>query len=309
MVSGCIVDICGLPVSLQAEDILRGKLLATVTVPASNQRPARIAITFSRQAPSRPTGPPQESYEQLDVWRKGEVLKLSHRNYGTVATNSAIRIGGEGDNMGGAFSYFLPFALTHTLALHDRMILHGGCIRLAPTQAILILGKSGSGKSTAVAGALNAGWEATSDDLVGLRKIDERIMASGISKPLAIPADIATSSGRTGKLIPGDVRHRFVVDNHSWAQGSYRLVGCVVVAHGTSDETELFRIKGWELFEHIVGAFASATDPALVKRLWPLIVDSCRLPAWELRHASDPSARLSGAAECFATIGLALKNA
>src|SRR5207245_2287338 len=96
-----------------------------------------------------------------------------------------------------------PYVVTHLLALHDLFVLHAGAIQ-QDDRAVLVLGGTGTGKSTIVASAASAGWRALADDLVIVRIGSHGPEVTGIPKPLSVPDDVIDATGLSAQPLAKD---------------------------------------------------------------------------------------------------------
>src|SRR5207248_3699199 len=176
--AGCTVDIADVTVRLWCADRLTADALAAAlgTAPVRPGRgpgtgpgpgPGRLSVTFDHVVPALPDEPPDESYGRtLDVWRKGEELYLAH------GADLAAAVRPDEACFGGSPSpvlrHMLPLALGHMLGFRDRFVVHAGVIARRG-QAALVVGESGTGKSTVGIAAHHAGKDDRGDDTAILR--------------------------------------------------------------------------------------------------------------------------------------------
>src|SRR5438045_3766425 len=150
--AGCTVDIADVSVRLWGADRRRAEALATALGPApATPDPPQLTVTFGEAAPTLPDDPPDESYGRaLAVWRRGESLFLAHGDDLTAAVRpSEAQFGGRPSAV---LRHLLPLALGHALGFRDRFLVHAGVIA-RQRRAALIVGESGTGKSTVVIAA------------------------------------------------------------------------------------------------------------------------------------------------------------
>jgi hypothetical protein len=270
IVSGRIVDIAGFGVLLQASDLRRGRAMGALLHDLdSHPGPAKLKISFSSATNDPPLRPYDECYDELKVWREGELLLL---NYGGGINSRidalGIQITGEGAALERAFHYIFTFGIAHLLGLHGRFLLHGGAIQ-REGRAMLLLGETGSGKSTLVLAALRNGWLALGDDLSVIRETADGLEVTGIAKRFAIPHDLEGSPSN-GRPIPGDPRRRLVLVSHRWERGWYPVRATVSVAHSSLPHGELRTLMGSEILEASMGSFSAAREPILARKIFPL---------------------------------------
>lgn len=295
-VSGCIVDMAGLPVLLRATTPSEGDALAALLgwLP-SHDGPAQLEIVVEPEPPITPTGTPQERYGDVTVWRDGPKLAVGHPSGAVARMDGRMAVvGGGGSELRRAFRQLFPFVATHLLAGHDRFVVHAGVVA-TDGAALGVLGVTGAGKSTLVLAALLSagGWTALGDDLAVVRAAPAGVEITAIRRPFSFPADVGATMADASPL-PGDPRERWELPADS-AEGWLALGGLVRVAHASGTAGHLRPWAPTAVLRTMVGAFASAPDPAPLRRWLPLAGAMSRLPAWELLHGTDPSTRLAEA--------------
>src|SRR5207253_1531602 len=96
--------------------------------PAHPERP-RVVISYLRRRPGLPRRRPDHTYDDLRVWHCGDDLVVQDASdIRARVTAIAAWIGGEEDDLDGAFQRLFHFAITHLLAHQDCFVLHGACV-------------------------------------------------------------------------------------------------------------------------------------------------------------------------------------
>jgi hypothetical protein len=296
LVSGCILDVGGVPIRFRASDLSRAEAMAVVIGALPHHHgPACIDISFTDNAPSTPSDPPNETYDRLQLWRGGEALNLSYDgSIAAVATSSALLLGGTEGDLGEAWRYIFHYALPHVLGLHDLFVLHAGALRLGD-DAMIVFGESGAGKSTLVLAALDAGWGALSDDLVVVRLAGAEPEAAGIGKPLRVPSDVLADDPRQPRVRARDARQRWIVADHAWDRGWFPIRSSISVAHGYGSGAELEVLPSPETMKLLLGSFLALPEPVLARRALPVLAAIARRGSFQLRHSAQAEARLKEA--------------
>lgn len=261
--------------------------------------PPRFEIRVEPAGVWRPPDAEPERYGEMEVWREREALLVHHPSgaFARVAVGVAV-ISARGPATVRAFRQLFPFIVTHLLAPGGRFVVHAGVVAI-DGKAVLLLGVTGAGKSTLVHAARLDGWAALGDDLAVVRARDGEVEGRAIARPLNVPAEVGMASGAS--LLAGDPRGRWelpVAVSSDWL-----LIGAVVhVVHGSDRESDLGSWEATAVLRTLVGAFASAPEVESLQRWLPVAAALSRLPAWELRHGTDPSTRLAGAARSLAAV-------
>ena len=172
--------------------------------------PSDLPVVFAARALPRPSREPDVVGDDVVVWSDGETVLAEHAS-GVRGWADAIRaeIGGEQSrvDLGFAFHRLFPILVTHLLGWRSRFVLHAGAL-VRDGSARLVLGGSGTGKSTLALAGGRDGWTMLADDLSVLRASDGEILVAGIAARTAVPADLDPALGRLGRPLPGDERGR-----------------------------------------------------------------------------------------------------
>jgi hypothetical protein len=230
-----------LPVRLTVNDSALAAEIRELFGPmAEHPGPYEAEIVVDASAPATPAREPDEFYEVISLWRDGDELVVD--SGGTLrahATATRAVIGGAtGDGPSGAVMLrrIAHHVIAHLLSLNGRLVAHGAAVGRAG-KAVLLLGGSGSGKSTSAYLASMAGWSLLSDDLVVVRRSGgsggsggsvEGIEAIGIHRALAVPPDVADADAAG---IAFDFRGRRR-PNVTLDARPFQVAAVVVVEHG-----------------------------------------------------------------------------
>jgi hypothetical protein len=302
VLSGCSIDLVGLPTELAADDPRVAHALVSVLGAA---RPAAtepcLWIRAVAHAPATPSTPPETSMTEFEMWHPvpGELV-LRHRS-GLVAraTSTAIDIGGDAAHFNANFRRTLLTALAHLLAPHDRPLVHAAAIA-SEGRVVLVLGGTGSGKSTVALCALRSGWAVLADDLVALRGSGSSIMLAGVPRPLAVPSDVLDADSFGDGLfdtqpLADDQRGRRELAAHVVTPGWFPLAGAIVVTHSDKSCGAVDPIDPHELLHVLLGSWAPVGDGVGVRAILPIAASIARNPASVVRLARDPARRVADA--------------
>lgn len=304
------VLIAGVPTRLQVVD----PWLAAAVIDGLGELPttdasAELVIT-DHGDPTPPAGDPDATLGVVQAWHREGVLFLT---WGSVLEARAdhcgvvlVRHGGDEAAAGRAVRHLLPQALGHLLGAHGRVLLHGGAV-LDGSGAIVVLGPTGSGKSTLVYAARSAGRAVLSDDLVVITRDGDDPEATGIPRPLSVATDEPDGLPADARAMQGDVRKRwqFPLDG---VEGAHRVVAVVVSGHSDEPGGHLEELTASELWDAVLGSHFAAGEPSRLRAAFPVLAAVSRLPGWRLGHGSDPVTRLPVAAHLFDEISALVRG-
>jgi hypothetical protein len=295
LVPARVVDIAGVPVALHATDEGRAAILHALVAgfaPSEESSVATVAVDAVETAP-----PDQAAHSELfgiRFWQTGSGCVIAARSMVIDVDDGLARAHlpdmGDAPLLEGCG--YLPLAWM--LAGHGRFMVHGAAVERDGT-ALLLLGNSGAGKSTLAAAALESGWRVLSDDLTIVAPSRTGLRLHGVHKAPAIPAEIG------GQLVEratslGDPRERVGLSRDVLTEGGHPVAGVVLIVHADSPGGSLRRLRGHEVLPLLLQSFAGSIEPARRSAFFPTATELCRLPRWELGHATEPTVRRAHAA-------------
>jgi hypothetical protein len=237
--------------------------------------------------------------------RAGDRLLVRHRRLVASVGDDGIAIGGTGsapEELLDDFQTVFASALTYWLALRQHFPIHCAAVG-RDGAALLLLGRPGNGKSSAVWGAHHAGMDLIADDTAFVRRGVGGYEIMGMRKPVAIPRDVLgdiPEGASQDYLNGGGSRDRWALPPDMLAPGWHRLVGIVTPEHGQDPEGALTPRDRATLLRLVIGTYYAADDESQLKAWFPHAAALTRLPAWDLHHSPDPANRLEVAARWIA---------
>jgi hypothetical protein len=289
-----VVDVAGIAVELHATDGTRQDAIdATCCLLVEIEESPILRISFGGDVDRVP----EERFDLADgdvrAWWLDDTLVLAHGTFTATVRDAEARIGGEG-NLSRAFRQLFPYIVTQLLAPHGRFVVHGGAIEHYG-DATLVLGGTGSGKSTVVASALFAGSRALADDLVALRPGTNAPEVCGIAKPLTVDRDVADVTGIPSEVVDGDARGRcrLLVDLEP---GWFPVRNTVVSGHGDTPSSVWQALGSGALTEWLLYSFLARHDARRRTQFLPIVAATVRRGGTELRHGTDGAQRIAAVA-------------
>jgi hypothetical protein len=300
-----VVDIAGIPIALRATDDERGAILDALTAGWRESREAGVAtLSVDAVAVDPPDAPAHSEMFGIRFWADGTGCVVAARSMVIDITDRVANahLPDLGDAVLLEGCGYLP--LGWLLSRHGRFMVHGAAIERDGT-ALLLLGNSGAGKSTLAAAALDAGWDALSDDLTilessgvespGLGPPGTGLLVHGVHKAPAIPAEIGGELVERAPLL-GDPRERVRLEREVLTGGGHRLGGVVLIVHADSADGSLRALRGHQVLPLLLQSFAGTVEPNRRGAFFPTATRVCRLPLWELGHSTDAATRRARAA-------------
>ena len=227
-------------------------------------------------------------------WEIGATLTV-HHDLGAVAfvtdDELDIAVPPEVGDSWRAIRHLLFSGLSWWFERRDHVLLHGAMIARGGEGA-LILGATGRGKSTAAFAAWRSGWDLCSDDLVIVGLREGRLHGFGIPKRPSIEMAIAEGIEHSCE----DERARVMLDGDALTTGWKSLHSLVVVDHHDGGGT-MEPLGHADALGAVLAACLEAERPDAVARQLRTLVAVAGLPAFELLHAADRTARVQRAAE------------
>ncbi len=175
------------------------------------------------------------------------------------------------------------------------LVLHGAMVA-RPDGAVLLVGPTGAGKSTASLAALARGWELHSDDLVVVGLGPGGPVCSGVPKRPSVDSALARHLGWRCEDLPSDARGRLMLAADTLSVGDRPLVAVVGLGHDAG--TGRLEILGPDerLTALALSCLEVPRDGVLGRRL-ALFAAMAALPGYRLLHAADPGVRVERAGE------------
>ena len=292
------VMVADLPVGLFLNDeALAAAALELFSPMAAHAGPYAATILFDRNIPSRPPRNADEKYGSLSLWRDGDQLIVdSDAPLRAVVGRTSAVIGGVVEDPFSGTTMLRRIAhhvLAHMLSLNERLVVHGAAVGRS-AEAVLLLGRSGAGKSTSAYLASIAGWALLGDDLVVITRDDERLHVTGIHRAIAVPHEIV---GADAREIYRDGRGRrqptVTLDGRTLP-----VAAVAIVEHGLR-EGSVHRISGAEMARFFLGSAPAAGNTTVAAIALRTAGQLARLPCFELALPADPVRRVSDTAELF----------
>lgn len=270
---------------------------------ADHDGPYAAAIIFQGEAPSVPAREADEVYGPISLWRDGDQLTVdSGGSLRAHATPSRVVLGGSLDEGWlGAMSLrrIMHHVIAHVLSLSGRLVAHGAAVGRGGG-AVLLLGSSGSGKSTSAYLASLGGWSLLSDDLVVVRRTASGVEAVGVHRAIAVPPDVA---GDDAIDIEHDNRERrrpdIVLDGRT-----HRLAAVALVQHGAALGS-VEGVTGLSVANAFIGATPAAGNVVVAAEALRTAGSIATLPCFRLSLADSASERRRGTAGLFEQIAKA----
>jgi len=307
-----VVDIAGVPVTLDAADPERAAILtALVAGFAETTEPGVATLTADAAVAEPPSGDAHSEMFGIRFWQAGSGCVIAARSMvidiGDTVAHAHLADIADAALLEGCG--YLP--ISWLLATHRRFMVHGAAVERDGV-ALLLLGNSGAGKSTLTAAALDAGWRALSDDLTIVEagppfrhEAGPPLRIHGVHKAPAIPAEIGGKLVESADVL-GDPRDRVGVSRDVLTMGGHSVTGVVMIVHADSPSGSLRSLAGHEVLPLLLQSFAGSIEPARRSAFFPTATRLCRLPLWELGHATDPASRRDQAARHLDVIARAL---
>jgi hypothetical protein len=188
------------------------------------------------------------------------------------------------------------FVLARLVLVHGRFLLHGAAVR-RNDGGVLIVGPSGSGKSSLAYAAHLASWDVGADDMVVVDPDGRVPRVQGVSRVPTLPADVAADVD--GEALPQDARERLEL---TWFALDTRAVpiDAVVVSSHDDGDGAVTPISAPAALQALVPALVLSALPQPVARWFPVAAQLARGRCYGLRHAADPTTRLARAGELLA---------
>lgn len=286
-----VLDVAGVPVGVTASDDFLHFVVDRLG-DIESEKPPSINVVMTRIPPNPPDRLPDQHKEMVDAWFSGTDLWMEIGSSVTRVTADEVLIGGAIDNERDykSIDLMVQFGLGVAVVTADRMMVHGAVVARGES-ALLIVGGSGAGKSTAAIAALVHGWDLLTDDLAVAHPRVSTVR--GVARRPRLPADLAGRHGLTGPAESGG-RERLVLPASTLSPGERNLVALVLVGHG--EDGGLERLPPGDLHAIDDALAVPAFGPVLRKHIAPAAA-LVSIPTFRLLHTADPERRVDRAAE------------
>ncbi|MCU1679009.1 MAG: hypothetical protein JWM93_3767, partial [Frankiales bacterium] len=254
--SGRCLSIGGLSVLVTATPRTEPTVAELFGAARPHHEAPQLSLTVVDEPVDVPTGSPTETYDTLRIWRDGDRAVIDSGG-GVSATVDSDHIDVRGQVPDHEFSIglrrVLHHALAHLLSLNGRTVVHGAAVARGDV-GLLLLGATGSGKSTCAYLAATAGWDVIADDLIALWVSDGVVLATGVPRSLSVPREVLAADE------PGDDRDALHRDSRQRRRLARELRdtpcpvrGVAIVRHGNAGGS-LEAASGADLMRFIVGS-------------------------------------------------------
>lgn len=292
------VDVAGLALRIEADDERDLALVERIV----GTRPARgvpdALLRLGSTSPPIPDTTPDFEGPYGDHWDDGSRHVFRH-HWGLAAVVDADTavLGGPaaGHRRWVTVRNSMLFVLARLFFERGRFVLHGAAIRRGDT-TLLVIGESGTGKSTLTFVASRAGWRVLADDMVVVDPRDEPVTVRGIPRVPSIPGEVARATGTSGEQLPDDDRDRVELVGFELDTREAPVSGVLVCDH-SEDRGSVEPIGMVRTVESLVPAFVLSALEGPVRRWFPTAMAMGRGRCIELRHPRDVGARVEGAAQ------------
>ena len=285
--------------SVAVEIVAEGRYLGAVRSRFGVTEPTEQEVEFrfelGPEVPAPPEGDAGDGSDLLTCWSRGDEHWVGVGDAVGHLASDTVTIGGpaETDDDLAALDILCQSMVAVAFAGPRRVVVHGAAVGRGD-EVVLVVGRSGAGKSTTAAAALIAGWELLSDDLVVVDLDPPRL--TGIRRAPMFPDGLLSGSRfeQSARVVADDPRRRARLPAEVLTAETRPLAGIVVVDHGTG-EGGLEVLEPGNL-EVISGAFAVRPYAPFMRRQFGALVEVVGLPTFRLRHAEAEDRRLELAA-------------
>jgi hypothetical protein len=159
---------------------------------------------------------------------------------------------------------------------------------------LVVIGDSGTGKSTLAFAAGRAGWQVLGDDMVVIDPAPEGASVRGIPRVPSVPREVADLASVVGEPLPDDARDR--VELVGFELDTEPAPVSAVVVCGHSDGAGMVEtLDPVRTIEWLVPAFVLSALDGPVRRWFPTAMVLGRGTCVELGHPRTVEERLAGA--------------
>lgn len=262
------------------------------------------SVVIERGEPAAPPLRPANDHDGdgYNVWWSEDELHVDRKGFRAWMARGApgrVVVGATGRTMNRNMLRYSQYGMAWCLARPDRLLLHCAAIARGG-RALLLLGRSGAGKSTAVLAALRAGFEVLADDLIVVRDNDQ-LTVTGVSRYVVAPLEMIDAAGLAGEVLrdaTSDRRRRGYLSRSLLSSARPPLHGTVLIDHDNG-RGSLAEMEPGERAAAMVHGFAIPAFAPVVRSHLAMMARISALPMWKLSHASRDSDRLEHAAQAF----------
>jgi hypothetical protein len=289
-------DVAGLRLRTTSESAADLELVRRVVGDTAVDAALSAFLTIDDVGPEVPNRAPDFRGPYGEHWDDGVTHWFRH-HWGLTAevTPPYARIGGSvtGYRRWVMVRNSMLFVLARLVLVQGRFLLHGAAVR-RDDGALLVVGPSGSGKSSLAFAAHVAGWDVCADDMVIVDPHSARPAVQGVARVPTLPADVAADVD--GEALPQDTRDRLEL---TWFTLDTRAapVDAVIVCGHHDGDGAMTSISSATALEALVPALVLSALPQPVTRWFPIAARLARGPCFQLLHAADPATRLARAGD------------
>ncbi len=315
---GVVIDLAGVALALRAPDAEHAEAVASLFRHAARSPdPPTAVVRFEVDGVAPPTSPPTVTVPHATLWYDdaGALIVRSRDGLIARADRDSLLVGGTCEGLARAFRFICLGALTHLLSGHGWYLVHGAALGVS-NGALLVLGGTGTGKSTLAYAALRRSRPVLADDAVLLQQRNGAVSVRGFPRPIAVPADVigaATDAGADGgQPVPEDPRARTELAPGTLTAGGLPVVALLVTrgrGTGTARHPHLDPLPAQEAFRSVLSACTSLADPTHRRGLFRIAGILARVPAWSLGQAADAADALGHATRALEALDHAIGSA
>ncbi len=297
--SGVAIDVAGLATRVVADDLDRAEAVASLFRDADlTEADPECEIRLTEAAPELPARPPDVTLERIAIWWSDDAMYLDVAGLRARADADGVWAGGDVPSIGACFRNACLQGLSRVFAVRGRFLTHGAVVVLRGGP-VLVMGGSGVGKSTLTFAARRSGRGVVSDDAVVLDAPADGgpVRATGMPRPIAVPADVVEGLAVAGQAVPEDPRQRIEVDAGTRVDGPVTLAGLVIAAGADPRGAGIDRLTGPDVLHAILQTMQSFSDPAHRNAAFGIAGRLAQVPAWTMRRGNDPAAALAEVTE------------
>ncbi len=289
------VDVAGLSLLIEAERAADLDLVERLVGTRPATRDAEASLRIGTTIPPLPSRAPDFEGPYGDHWDDGSRHEFWHHwGLGAVIDPDRAVLGGpvSGHRRWVAVRNSMLFILAKLFLERGRFVLHGAAIRRDHT-TLLVVGDSGTGKSTLAFAARAAGWRVLGDDMVVVEPGDTPSVR-GIPRVPSIPGDVAHHA-TGGEPLPDDARERVELVGFELDADPAPITGVALCDHGDGAGA-VEPLSPVSAVEALVPAFVLSALTGPVRQWFPTAMALGRGPCVRLRQPADADARVAEAA-------------